>query len=326
MTEGLALLITILLALFLDYRFQEPRRYHPLVGFGNLAIWLEKHLNRYRNGAQGDASGKWRGVLAWVLAVLPLTVIACWLMDLLAVNIWLEILLGAAVLYLGVGWQSLLGHARAIARPLGRADMAGARQAVSMIVSRDTSQLDETAIATAATESVLENGADAVFAAIFWFCILGVPGVVLYRLSNTLDAMWGYKNRRYLNFGWAAARADDVLNFIPARLTALSYCLSGKTTAAFKAWNKQRGNWKSPNAGLVMSSGAAAIGVRLGGGAVYHGKWQERPVLGLDHDPQPQAKDIESACRLVNKSILCWYLVIAAMVMAPYFWLSVRLM
>ena len=200
------------------------------------------------------------------------------LVDILALNIWFETLIGAAVLYLGIGWQSLLSHGRAIAAPLGQGDMDGARQAVSMIVSRDTSELDETAIATAATESVLENGADAIFAAIFWFCLFGVPGVVLYRMSNTLDAMWGYKNRRYLKFGWAAARADDVLNFIPARLTALSYCLAGKMSAGFKAWKRQRGNWKSPNAGLVMSSGAAAIGVKLGGGAVYHGKWQDRPV------------------------------------------------
>lgn len=326
MTEGLSIVLAILIALLLDYRFQEPRCYHPLVGFGNLALWLEKHLNRYRHGAQRDASGKGRGILAWCLAVLPITVLACLLMDILALNIWFETLLGSVVLYLGIGWQSLLSHARAIANPLGKGDMDGARQAVSMIVSRDTSTLDETAIATAATESVLENGADAVFAAIFWFCLLGVPGVVLYRMSNTLDAMWGYKNRRYLNFGWAAARADDVLNFIPARLTALSYCLAGKTTAAFKAWKRQRGNWKSPNAGLVMSSGAAAIGVKLGGGAVYHGKWQDRPVLGLVEDPTPKARDIEAACRLVNEAILCWYLVIVALAMAPSLWLTLRLM
>ena len=326
MTEGLSIVLAILIALLLDYRFQEPRCYHPLVGFGNLALWLEKHLNRYRHGAQGDATGKGRGILAWCLAVLPITVLACLLMDILTLNIWFETLLGGVVLYLGIGWQSLLSHARAIANPLGKGDMAGARQAVSMIVSRDTSTLDETAIATAATESVLENGADAVFAAIFWFCLLGVPGVVLYRMSNTLDAMWGYKNRRYLNFGWAAARVDDVLNFIPARLTVLSYCLSGKTTAAFKAWKRQRGNWKSPNAGLVMSSGAAAIGVKLGGGAVYHGKWQNRPVLGLVEDPTPKARDIEAACRLVNEAILCWYLVIVALAMAPSLWLTVRLM
>ena len=326
MTAALATLLAILLALLLDYKFQEPRRYHPLVGFGNLAIWLEQQLNRYRHGSQGDAAGKVRGVIAWCLAVLPLTVLACWLMELLAVNLWLELLLGGAVLYLGIGWQSLLSHARAIARPLQADDIQGAREAVGMIVSRDTSALEETEIATAATESVLENGADAIFAAIFWFCMLGVPGVVLYRLSNTLDAMWGYKNRRYLQFGWCAARIDDVLNFIPARLTALSYCLAGKTMAAFKAWQRQRGNWKSPNAGLVMSSGAAAIGIKLGGGATYHGKWQERPVLGLDEDPAPQGADIEKACRLVNKAILIWYVVIAGLVMAPYLWLTVRLM
>ena len=222
------------------------------------------------------------------------------------------------MLYLGMGWQSLLSHAMAIANPLENDDMTAARQAVGMIVSRDTSELSEEAIASAATESVLENGADAIFSAIFWFCLLGIPGVVLYRLSNTLDAMWGYKNTRFLQFGWCAARMDDVLNYIPARLTALSYTVLGNTAVAIKAWRQQAKTWKSPNAGSVMASGAGAINVSLGGAAVYHGELQQRPALGPVTGKKPSAASIKNACELVNRTLLLWfgliYLAMALMV------------
>ncbi len=195
-----------------------------------------------------------------------------------------------------------------IATPLINGDLVKARLSVSMIVSRDTSSLDEKGIATAATESVLENGGDAIFSALFWFLIFGVPGVVMYRLSNTLDAMWGYKSARLLHFGWCAARIDDVLNFIPARLTALSYALVGNTKLAIQCWRRQGLNWKSPNAGPVMAAGAGALNVSLGGAAQYHSQMQHRPDLGPSDILAKQAtgKSIVNACRLVNRAILIW--------------------
>jgi len=302
---------SVLLALLLDYVLQEPRRFHPLVGFGNLALWLERRLNA-RAGAGAplrDASGrgtKLAGVIAWILAVLPLTVLASMLDALVDFSDGLSFVVGGVVLYLAIGWRSLLSHGMAIARPLAAGDLDEARKAVGMIVSRDTSELQETDIASAATESMLENGADAIFSAIFWFCLLGIPGVVLYRLSNTLDAMWGYKNERYLEFGWAAARMDDLLNFMPARLTALSYALMGQTRLSLAAWRQQAGNWKSPNAGPVMAAGAGAINVSLGGAAIYHGKLQQRPQLGPASGSSASAASIERACTLVNRVLLLW--------------------
>ncbi|WP_415890644.1 adenosylcobinamide-phosphate synthase CbiB [Neptuniibacter sp. SY11_33] len=299
----MSIALSLLIALLLDYFLKEPKRFHPLVGFGNLAIAIEKRLNQ---GTAATNSQKRAGIIAWLLAVIPLSCIALIIDLLLSGSAVFSAVVGGVVLYLAIGWQSLLSHALAIAKPLNQGDLDSARTAVGMIVSRDTSELDEKAVASAATESVLENGADAIFAAIFWFCLLGIPGVVLYRLSNTLDAMWGYKNERFLHFGWCAARIDDLLNFIPARLTALSYALVGETKIALDSWKQQAPTWKSPNAGPVMAAGAGAINVSLGGAAIYHGEVQQRPPLGPVGGDQPSAKSIEDACGLVNRVLMLW--------------------
>lgn len=184
----------------------------------------------------------------------------------------------------------------------------------SRIVSRDTATLDEAGVARAAIESVLENGADAIFAALFWFALLGAPGVLAYRLVNTLDAMWGYKNERYPRFGWMAARVDDLVNFIPAQLNALTYALLGShTVQAFGCWKSQGLSWKSMNAGSVMAAGAGAINVCVGGKETYHGKPQQRSRLGpaLDDSTLASAAAPQQSCRLVNRSIALWVIVIA---------------
>jgi len=127
-------------------------------------------------------------------------------------------------------------------------------------------------------------------------------------MSNTLDAMWGYRNERYNYFGWAAARLDDVLNFIPARLTALSYALLGHTRSALHCWWQQASAWESPNAGPVMAAGAGALCVKLGGAAIYHGKLEQRPPLGCGM--AAGAADITRAVRLVRHTLYAWLAVI----------------
>ena len=289
--------LSALAGMGLDAWLGEPRRWHPLVGFGNLAKRIEQRLNA---GGRG-----WRshGVSGWSLAVLP-PVALVWLLSLSDLGWLVDIL----ALYFAVGLKSLGQHALPVAQALRLGDLPAARQRVGYLVSRRTTELDATGVARAGTESVLENGSDAVFAALFWFCLLGAPGVVLYRLSNTLDAMWGYRNERFERFGWAAARIDDVLNYIPARLVALTYALLGRTAQALRCWRCQAPQWDSPNAGPVMAAGAGALGVSLGGAAVYHGVEEQRPPLG--EGAQPRARDIERALNLVHGGVALWLLIL----------------
>jgi len=296
-----AMLAVALAALVLDLLLGEPRRGHPLVAFGRFAGWLEARLYR-------DSRGQ--GLLAWMLAVLPPVALAASLQWWLWANApWAGLAWTALALYVALGLRSLGEHAVAVATALEGGDLAAARSAVGRIVSRDVQALDARQVAGAATESVLENGSDAVFAALFWGLLLGAPGAVLYRLANTLDAMWGYRTPRYQRFGWAAARIDDGLNWLPARLAALTYAVLGATTCALRSWRAQGARWKSPNAGPVMAAGAGALRVALGGAAPYHGQWQSRPVLG--EGAAPDAGSVRRALTLVRGGALLWLLLLA---------------
>lgn len=286
----------MLTALTLDAILGEARRWHPLVGFGRLVSNVERRFYQQSRIA---------GVLALSIVVLPFVLLAIWLQ-----STALAPLFTAVLLYVAIGWKSLNEHAMPIAAALEADDIGSARTQLGRIVSRDTFDIDEQGISRATVESVLENGCDAVFGAVFWALLLGVPGVVLYRLVNTLDAMWGYKNERYLQFGWAAARLDDVLNFIPARLTALSYALAGNVLSALRCWRQQGYSWKSPNAGPVMAAGAGSLGVLLGGSASYHGTMQARPNLGEKR--APDALDIKRSLQLVNRVVVLWLAVLFA--------------
>ncbi|HEY0843138.1 adenosylcobinamide-phosphate synthase CbiB [Methylotenera sp.] len=299
--------LAVITAVLLDALLGEPKRWHPLVGFG----WLAYRSERLLNQQMPSYSARLIGLTAWLLLLLPFAA--------LSYVLTLETLVGASfawlakvvLLYCAIGAQSLTQHAHAVYQPLSQHDLPQARHAISMIVSRDTSQLNETEIATATVESVLENGNDAIFGAIFWFVLLGGTGAVVFRLANTLDAMWGYRTPRFLYFGWAAARLDDILNLIPARLTALSYALCGHTRTALKCWVAQSSTWYSPNAGPVMSAGAGALQVQLGGNAVYHGTAKQRPTLGMGTLANTQ--HILSATNLVKRSMVLWCLVIIAL-------------
>jgi adenosylcobinamide-phosphate synthase len=286
--------ILLPIIVFLDLLLGEPIRWHPLAGFGKLAHRVEKHFNTLLEPFEAIA----QGFVAWFIIVIPIVVMA-WLLA--TVFGWpMEVLMGM----LAIGGRSLKEHAFAVKEALCAGDLAKARTCTSMLVSRDTRMLNEEGLSRATIESVLENASDALFAPLFWFLIGGAPAVVLYRLANTLDAMWGYKNKRFLYFGRFSARVDDVLNYIPARLTAMTWLILGDYKSAKHCWLTQANTWYSPNAGVVMAVGAGALTIKLGGNAIYEGEEKQRPVIGMGH--APVADDIKRSWQLVVKGVVLW--------------------
>lgn len=281
----------------IDLWLGEPRRWHPLVGFGRCTVWLEQRLNK-----GSDFRRRISGLVALLLLVSLPMLVCVWLMQ------WplLQWLLSPLVLWFTLGFKSLGEHIEPIRRALEQGDEPEARRRTAMICSRDAATLE---IERTAVESVLENGNDAVFGALFWFCVFGAPGALAFRLINTLDASWGYRSERFLYFGWAAARLDDLAGFLPARLTALSYALCGQTRRALRCWRLQAPQHDSPNGGPVMAAGAGALGLKLGGPTRYRGTLVNKPILG---EGRPAAcDDLDRSLKLLRHSVLLWLAVIS---------------
>lgn len=293
--DYLTLFIAASLGVGIDWLLGEPKRFHPLVGFGRLASVVEQCLNR-RNQWQRP-SQRLIGLLGLLILILP------WLFILLASreSTFVKFLTDTLLLSFALGHKSLHQHAEAVINALSDNHPEQAKMAASYMVSRDSAAIEPV---PATIESVLENGNDGVFGALFWFMLTGGIGALAFRLINTMDAMWGYKSERYYYFGWAAARLDDVVSYLPARLTALTYALLGNTQTAWQSWQQQAPMWDSPNAGPVMASGAGAMQVTLGGPACYQGEWHQRPTLGKGR--KPKQMDIACALTLVRHGVWLW--------------------
>lgn len=305
--NGLLIACVLFVAFCLDNVLGETRRFHPLIGFGNLVYKLEKVLNHSNNQDNNSTitNTKQRliGTCAWLMLTLPLPICYYFLRG----EHWSFWLLDAFMLYLAIGYRSLVEHAAQIAKPLAAGDMQQARHFCGYIVSRDTSKLTEADIARATTESVLENGHDAVIASLVWYAIGGIPLVILHRLANTLDAMWGYKNPRFLHFGWCAARMDDLLGWPTAKISSLLYALQGNMFLALKNAYQQGRKYKSLNGGWCMASGATTLNFSIGGRGIYHGKEIETVTLG--QGPQVQSKDITRSLKLVRNAALIFIVI-----------------
>ncbi len=293
--------LTIVLAILIDFFIGEPKKYHPLVGYGCLANRVEII---FRNPNHTAVQQNIMGLIALTSLLFPFVFFIYFL------NQWevFSLFLSPIVLYFCIAAKSLKQHSNLVLQTLETDDLELAKKKVAMIVSRETEKMTMTDICKATIESILENGADAIFAPIFWFIVAGPTGAILYRLSNTLDAMWGYKNQRFIHFGWAAARFDDILNWMPARLTALSYALIGKTRVALRCWKKQAQLLDSPNAGPVMTAGAGALDIQLGGPAWYHGKLKNKILFGTKKITG--INDINRANSLITQSLFLWVFIL----------------
>ena len=275
----------------------DPRRGHPVAGFGRLAGWLEGRLY---------APGRGRGA-AYAGLLVGGSVALGALAEGLAARPGVRLVLTGLATWAVLGGRSLRGEAETVAHQLAAGDLAAARVQVTHLVGRDTRALDAAGVARACMESVAENTADAVVAPLLWGAVAGVPGLLAYRAANTLDAMVGHRSERYLRFGWASARLDDLLNLAPARLcaglTALAApVVGGSPRDAVAAAFRDAGRHPSPNAGVVEAAFAGALGVRLGGVNVYAGQVEDRGTLG---DGRPvEVGDVGRTVRLARATSL----------------------
>jgi adenosylcobinamide-phosphate synthase len=270
-----------------DITLGDPEHLHPVAGFGSLAGALEQRLY---------APTRRRGALATAILVGGAAFGAEY-----AARRTGQFTVLAALTWTALGGRSLRAEAARVEALLAAGELVPARHALRSLCGRDASRLDADAIRAAIVESLAENSSDAVVAALFWAALLGPAGAAGYRAANTLAAIWGHHSDRYENFGWAAARLDDGLNWLPARLTAALACgaaplVGGAPAATLAVLRRDAGAHPSPNAGVVEAAFAGALGLSLGGPLAYGGRVEDRPYLG--DGGAPSSADVARARRL----------------------------
>lgn len=272
----------------LDRLLGDPRRGHPVALFGQAAAALERRTYADTIPAGAAHVG---------LLVGGATVAACLVQRIVARHPVAEVAWTAAVTWVVLGGRSLEREASAVAAHLDRGDLEAAQEQVSHLVGRDPWTLDAAGVTRAAIESLAENTSDAVVAPLVWGALAGPTGMVAHRAINTLDAMIGYRNERYERFGKVAARLDDVVNWLPARLGAA--LAAGTSTEAWRAIRQDSHAHPSPNGGKIEAAFAGALGIRLGGANAYDGQVDDRGVLGAGRPPEPG--DVSRAVRLAQR-------------------------
>jgi adenosylcobinamide-phosphate synthase len=299
-----AVIVALLLERFLGYpKLLQEKIGHPVEWMGALLTQVEAWLNKPE--LEPDQA-KLRGGAALALLLLAVavpTLLVSWILAQFAVGWAVNALLAIPLL----AQSSLRSHVRAVARGLSRS-LGEGRSAVSRVVGRDPANLDESGVARAALESLAENTSDGVVAPVFWYALLGLPGIALYKAINTADSMIGHKSERFLHFGWAAARLDDLVNLPASRLTGLLFAMTAAIGERGKGWTTLKTMWRdaskhqSPNAGWPEAAFADALGIKLGGPRSYDGALVDLPWMG-DGREDLNHGDIERGLRFFGSAM-----------------------
>ena len=313
--------ISLLVGWLLDLIFGDPARLpHPIVWFGKVIAFCEHRLNK-------GSRRKLKGALMAIALIVAVFVITCFIRYALSALVRVSpllILFDALAVFYCLAGTTLIREVRAVFLALDRSLDEGRKQ-VARIVGRDTSELSAQEVRTAALETLAENLSDGVIAPIFWFAILGTPGMLAYKMINTLDSMIGYKTERYKDFGCWAAHIDDIVNYIPARLTAL-LMIGGYWLLAISNWTKAKSQkliafvrkfgrcHASPNSGYPEAALAGILDCRFGGPHYYFGQLFDKPFIGTNERPLT-TEDMKTAVR-VNRTteVLMVLLVVTSIV------------
>ena len=272
---------------------------HPVTWIGSVIDACDKRFNR---ASDSDLMRRLAGV-GVVLGLCSAVWLGCSAVVWLLPGGWIGVVLSGLLAWLLVAARSLYDHVRAVALPLANSDLAAARTAVAMIVGRDPERLDGAGVGRAALESLGESTADGVVAPLFWGLIFGLPGIAVYKAINTMDSMIGHLSPRHAAFGWAAARLDDLVNLIPARLTGLIFvAVSGRWRESLACMLSDAGKHRSPNAGWPEAALAGALNVRLSGPRAYDNRMSDEPwVNGGASDPT--ARDVARGLEVYRKAM-----------------------
>jgi adenosylcobinamide-phosphate synthase len=313
------ILVSLLVALVIDRIVGDPdmlwRRFpHPVVIFGKAIAALDRLLNRPALPAR---LRKRNGVIAIVLLLAASLVAGAALHAAFGLLGPFGVLLEAVFAAIFLAQKSLSDHVRAVAVGLRQQGLAGGRLAVSMIVGRDPSTLDAPAVCRAAIESLAENFSDGVVAPACWYAVLGLPGLLAYKMLNTADSMIGHKSEKYFDFGWASARLDDLANWLPARLSLLliaggAFWASGRSAGrnALRVGLRDHGLHRSPNSGWPEAAMAGALDIRLAGPRIYAGEIVREPMLNGAGRATADVADVETAIAVFHGSCVALFILV----------------
>ena len=302
--------VPLIIGYLLDLIFGDPRKLpHPIVAFGNIIGWCERHFNK---GGHKKRNG------CLIAIILPLSTL--FLGGLLAWGSWIlhpfaYYGIASVFVFYGLANHSLIQEGGEVIRTLEEQGLDAGRKRLSWIVGRDTSQLFPKKIYTAVLETMAENLSDGVVAPLFFYALGGFPAMMAYKMVNTLDSMIGYKDARYKDFGCCSAHLDDVLNYIPARLTAFLIALSGYRKGIFSFIRKYARQHASPNSGYPESAMAGILDCRFGGPNIYHGMLVEKPYIGT-HNRELSINDYKRAAR-INQTVCLSTVILICLVFIP---------